>query len=233
MDVFSELNRAQAENIATDPVPSIKGRFYYKNSAEPLKIDDGTDLHKVVTDRNIATHVSSSTVQAFVPFAPQLLGRVVGNVTTDMDDVGFNQLRGLSATTYGYASGGIFRIDSGDFPVVPGKTAKIRIKAQLFTNDTAIGATVKLGLYPVTRPTVSGGSDDFMLFTVGAVVAGSNDVEFVLPAVDSSLVDTGAGFSVPGDGFYAIYFKLSALTGPFVPLGARAQIVADLQLIYV
>lgn len=51
MHIYSELIQAQAENLASDPTPGKKGRLYHKDTTEPLKVDDGTTLHKVLTDQ--------------------------------------------------------------------------------------------------------------------------------------------------------------------------------------
>lgn len=51
MDIFSELKNAQAEQLATDPASHIKGRIYGTDTTAPLKIDDGTTFHKVLTDQ--------------------------------------------------------------------------------------------------------------------------------------------------------------------------------------
>lgn len=60
MNVYSELIKAQAENLSTDPAAGIKGRIYHKSTAEPLKVDDGTTLHKVLTDQNYTALISSN-----------------------------------------------------------------------------------------------------------------------------------------------------------------------------
>lgn len=51
MHVYSELIEAQLENKASDPAPGVKGKIYYKSTTEPIKVDDGTTIHKVYTDQ--------------------------------------------------------------------------------------------------------------------------------------------------------------------------------------
>lgn len=50
MHVYSELIEAQLENKASDPAPGKKGRIYHKSPTEPMKVDDGASIHKVITD---------------------------------------------------------------------------------------------------------------------------------------------------------------------------------------
>ncbi len=53
MRVNSELLDAQLENKASDVTPSstAKGLIYYKSTTEPIKVSDGTTVHKVLTDQ--------------------------------------------------------------------------------------------------------------------------------------------------------------------------------------
>lgn len=67
MDIFSELKNAQLENLSTDltPSPNAKGRIYHKSTTEPLKVDDGTTIHKVLTDQmysSIATNLPAGSL---------------------------------------------------------------------------------------------------------------------------------------------------------------------------
>lgn len=56
MHVYSELIEAQLENKASDPTPATTktGQIYYKSTTEPLKVNDGTQIHKVLTDKMYA-----------------------------------------------------------------------------------------------------------------------------------------------------------------------------------
>lgn len=53
MRVNSELMDAQLETKASDvtPASTAKGLIYHKSTTEPIKVSDGTNVHKVLTDR--------------------------------------------------------------------------------------------------------------------------------------------------------------------------------------
>lgn len=57
MRVNSELLGAQLENLGSDVTPAStdKGRIYHKSASEPLKVSDGTTVHKVLTDQMYAS----------------------------------------------------------------------------------------------------------------------------------------------------------------------------------
>ncbi len=64
MRINSELLDAQLENKASDvtPATTAKGLVYYKSTTEPLKVSDGTTVHKVYTDQmkpTIASDIQS------------------------------------------------------------------------------------------------------------------------------------------------------------------------------
>lgn len=94
-------------------------------------------------------------------------------------------------------------IAAADYPTVNGITTKLRIRAQLYTNDVAPTGNFTFGLYPITRPTTSGGAG-LNIYTLGTVVTGSNGATFTAPAVDGLLQAVGSDFAIPADGFYVI-----------------------------
>jgi hypothetical protein len=53
MRINSELMDAQLENKGSDvtPASTAKGLIYYKSTTEPIKVSDGTTVHKVLTDQ--------------------------------------------------------------------------------------------------------------------------------------------------------------------------------------
>jgi hypothetical protein len=61
---------------------------------------------------------------------------------------------------------------AADYPTVDGLVAKLRIRAQLYTNDVAPTGNYTFGLYPITRPATSGGAG-VGIYTLGTVVPGS------------------------------------------------------------
>lgn len=231
MDIFSELNRAQAENIATDPTPSMKGRFYYKNAAEPLKVDDGVAIHSVVTDLNYAT-LLPTYVSAVATHAAQS-GAVYKNLVSASK--GWGTLQDTQdITTYGRLvlrmSGDNalkpFYIRGADLPTVTGLTTKLRLSVNLHTNDTNITSTMTIGLYPVTRPAIEPLNSN-VLFSLGTMVPGSNVPSFISPGPKYSDSKVSLDFNVPADGFYII--ALSQTAAIVNPLYGYVLIDATLQ----
>jgi len=114
-------------------------------------------------------------------------------------------------------------IADADFPDVREEPSKLRIRAQLCTNDVAPGGNFTMGLYPVTRPAASGGAG-ICIMTLGTVVSGST-VAFTAPAADSILSGVGTDFALPADGFYAI----GVVTSATMPASSHVHINAQLQ----
>lgn len=98
-------------------------------------------------------------------------------------------------------------IDTADFPTVAGVTAKLQFRVQLYTNDVAPGSTFTIGMYPVSRPTTSGGAG-LLIYTQGPVLPGST-VTFTAPSADGMAVLSTADFAVPATGHYAVGFTSS------------------------
>lgn len=101
-------------------------------------------------------------------------------------------------------------IDSADFPTVNAATTKLRIRVQLYTNDTAPTGNYTFGLYPITRPGTSGGSG-VNAYTLGTVVTGSDGATFTAPAADGLLNAVGADFALPPNGHYVIGLVTTAV----------------------
>jgi hypothetical protein len=120
---------------------------------------------------------------------------------------------------------GLIRIVGADFPTINGITTKLRIRAQLYTNDVAPTGNYTFGLYPVTRPATSGGAG-VCTFTLGTVVAGSNGATFTAPAADLLGSAVGSDFAIPADGVYAI----AVVTTATVAASAHVHLHAQLQL---
>lgn len=159
-------------------------------------VDNTSDLNKVLSIPQMAAFTG-----LMIPVAKLSGSHIAGRVA------------GLYAMTYGsplVASGigslspiGIINIRSTDYPVIGGRGSKFKIKAEIFTNDVAPLGNFSFGLYPITRPTISGGTG-LCIYTLGAIVTGSNGIIFTSPTADFSGTVSGADFSLPPDGFYAI-----------------------------
>jgi hypothetical protein len=119
----------------------------------------------------------------------------------------------------------VIYIAAADFPTINGITTKLRIRAQLYTNDVAPTGNYTFGLYPVTRPGTSGGAG-VCIFTLGTVVSGSNGATFTTPAADLLGTAVGADFAIPADGPYVI----GVVTTGTVATSAHVHMVAQLQM---
>lgn len=120
---------------------------------------------------------------------------------------------------------GVIQIVSADLPTINGITTKLRIRAQLYTNDVAPTGNFTFGLYPITRPATSGAAG-LCIFTLGTVVAGSNGAAFVTPAADLLGSAVGADFALPADGPYVI----GVVTSATVATSAHVHVSAQLQM---
>lgn len=116
-------------------------------------------------------------------------------------------------------------LDPADYPAVDTLTAKLRIRAQLYTNDVAPGGTYTFGLYPITRPATSGGAG-LCIYTIGTVVAGSNGASLATLVADSMRNAVSADFAVPATGHYV----LGVLTSAVVAASAHVHVSAQLQM---
>lgn len=101
---------------------------------------------------------------------------------------------------------GIFYFDPARYAST-GKTLKLDLLAQLFTNVNAPAATFTFGLYPVTA--VGGIADQNSITTLGAVIAGST-IAFAAPAANTPGHGESGDFAAPAAGFYAIGLVQSA-----------------------
>lgn len=99
-------------------------------------------------------------------------------------------------------------IDTADFPTIAGVAAKLQMRVQLYTNDVAPGSNFTIGLYPVSRPTTSGGAG-LLIYTPGQVLSGST-VTFTAPSADGMAALATADFAVPATGHYALGFTSTA-----------------------
>lgn len=162
---------------------------------------------------------------------------IAGPYRTLLNGTG-SHIAGRVAGTYGMAqgqplaisgTGTLYALNSiylagADYPNVNGLPAKLRIRAQLFTNDVAPTGNFTVGLHPITRPATSGGAG-LCIYTIGAAVAGST-VAVNTPAADGAHVLAGADFALPADGLYVI----GVVTTATVANSAHVHLSAQLQL---
>ncbi len=131
---------------------------------------------------------------------------------------------GISGTGTLYPPNVIY-IAAADYPTVNGLTTKLRLRCQLYTNDISpFVGTFVFGLYPITRPAVSGGAG-LAIYTLGTVVTGST-LTFTNPVADGLLNATGADFAIPADGHYVI----GVVTNAAVAASAHVHTSASLQM---
>lgn len=114
-------------------------------------------------------------------------------------------------------------LDVADYPTVASKPSVLRLRAQLYTNDTAPTGNYTVGLHPISRPATSGGTG-LCIYTIGAAVTGST-LMFGTPAADAQLALTGADFALPANGHYVI----GVVTTTTVAALAHVHIGAQLQ----
>lgn len=119
----------------------------------------------------------------------------------------------------------VIYIAAADYPTVDGLAAKLRIRAQIYTNDVAPTGNFTFGLYPITRPATSGAAG-VCIYTIGTLIVGSNGATFVTPAADGLLNAVGSDFALPADGHYII----AVLTTATVAASAHMHLSAQLQL---
>lgn len=130
----------------------------------------------------------------------------------------------VSGTGTLYPLNSIF-IAAADYPTIGLLAAKLRIRAELYTNDVAPTGNFTFGLYPITRPATSGGAG-LCIYTLGTVVTGSNGATFTAPAADGLLNAVGVDFALPADGHYVI----GIVTTTTVAASAHIHTSASLQM---
>ncbi len=120
----------------------------------------------------------------------------------------------------------IIYFDPADYPAAGALTAKLRLRIGFYTNDVAPGGNYTFGLYPVTRPAVSGAAG-LAIYTMGTVVASSTALA-TTPVADSLLNFVSIDFAMPVAGHYVIGMVSSAA----VAASAHIHISAILQMRY-
>ena len=115
-------------------------------------------------------------------------------------------------------------IAAADYAAAGSLPARLRIRAQLYTNAVAPTGNFTFGLYPITRP-ASSGAAGLNIYTLGTVVPGSNGAVFTAPAAGLLGAAVSADFALPADGHYVI----GVLTTTAVATSAHVHTSAQLQ----
>jgi hypothetical protein len=180
----------------------------------------GTNTTQIATTAFAAALSDNATYKTLLNVAgSQTAAKVAGTYAIPHGDA-----LAVSGTGTLYPLGVIY-IAAADLPTVNGVTTKLRIRAQLYTNDVAPGTgTWTFGLFPITRPGTSGGAG-LCIFTLGTVVSGSNGAVFTNPAADLLGNAAGADFALPADGPYVI----GVVTTATVAASAHVHVAAQLQ----
>ncbi len=171
------------------------------------------DLATQTAGDNTTKAASTAFVTAAVPnasyrtilqaSASHIAGKVAGTYGMGNGDPGAVSGTG---TLYPLA---VLRYEAADYPTVNGAATKLRVRANLAVNDVALfTGTLKVGLYPVTRPASSGGTG-VLTYTIGTLVTGS-EITFTNPAADSHTEGDSGDFTPPSDGYYILAYVTSA-----------------------
>lgn len=82
MEVKSQLERAQLENLSSDPTPGVAGRVHFNTTTSKAKVDDGSTIHSLVTEDQTQT-LTNKTLTSPVINSPTIsspAGLVKGDV---------------------------------------------------------------------------------------------------------------------------------------------------------
>lgn len=180
----------------------------------------GTNTTQLATTAFVETAVPNASYRTILECSgSHTAGKVAGTYALGQGDP-----IAISGTGTLYPINTIY-IAAADYPAVDGKAAKLRIRAQLYSNNVAPTGNYTLGLYPITRPATSGGAA-LNIYTLGTVVAGSNGTTFTTPAADGLLNAVSSDFSLPADGNYVI----GVVTTATVVTNSHLHITASLQM---
>lgn len=209
--------------------PSAHGHPISEIAALQAALDAKQDASTAATDTELASGLAAKANVGAVPNASyRAILEASGSHTAAKaaGTYGMGQGDPLAITGVGilYPLRTIY-IAAADYPTVDGLAAKLRIRAQLYTNDVAPTGNFVIGLHPITRPATSGGAG-LCIYTIGAAVAGSNGAAFNTPVADGLLNAAGADFALPPDGHYV----LGVVTTATVAASAHVHISASLQM---
>lgn len=211
--------------VSSPGTPGIAGRFYFATDQGILYYDHGTGWKEVrigdvpLSDDDFAASAGMYTAYRTIA---QAQGQALGAI-----NAGTYLLVGASLVLSGQGSNTFnlpFRLAAADF-AIPGRTTKLRLRAQAFANGTASGITFTVGLYPVSSV---GGGSNLVAFTLGSVIAGST-VPFASPGVNSENEGNSGDFNFPSDDNYLLGVVLSGS----LPVSSSVVLAAQLQVRHV
>lgn len=203
---------------STPGSPGKTGRVYYATDTDQLFWDFGTGWKQMRPDESVAAYRTiaqaggGASTFATVPAAADNWFTSGGYLTREATDVGSQQ------------GPMVFYLDDADY-AIPGRTMKLRVRAQCLVNSVATGATLTVGLFPLSS--VAGAADNFQA-TLGAVAAGST-VAFASPGANSTSQNNSGDFAFPSDGYYV----LGATSSANIAVQSRTVVSAQLQLHWV
>lgn len=237
---ITETNRVAIQTAinAYAYVPFVAGELAITKGMVGLgQVDNTSDVAKPVSTA-VATSLSvkaDATALSTKADASELTNNLAA-YRTILESSG-SHLAGKVAGVYGLGfgdptvvSGGsvlyplqILGLLAADQPTVTGLPAKLRVRGVVTTNATAPSGNFTLGLYPVTK---GGGAVGLSIYTLGAVIAGSQPAAITTPGANSMNGTIGSDFSFPADGIYC----LGVLTSATVATSSLVHIVARLQV---
>lgn len=102
---------------------------------------------------------------------------------------------------------------------VASRTTKLRVFAELLTNETAPGVTFKIFMWSL----VGGGGENVLKLGSGSKVEGS-EAKFTTPAATSSLRAESADFSAPSEANYVLVIETSGALAAKSVIGVSAHV---------
>lgn len=215
-----KVTAAFLDDLETELETPIPFTFNADTLLEPIRERDGV-AHIFLSKRGSKdSYYEILTVESYDVVTAQTLAYADATINSSRRTIlqGAGSITdGVAAGTYGLVStggaavvnGGNFAtppvaiyIDSADFPVVNGLSPKLALRAECNANNVAPGVNFTIGLYPITRPTSSGGAG-VLVYDYGTVVSGSTNL-FTTPAADFQGRSNVSPFDLPANGWYAI-----------------------------
>lgn len=215
MYINSEIREAQIEQLASDPSSIVKGRIWSQGTA-PIKIFDGTQTHKVLTDKMFAEIKEANF--------PDGVSTLDLSVDFGINNTAVSYNYGFSSPSTTVSVGGLNFVDIGSLNLSlsvttsNGRPAEIFLTGEsinIFDNVNAIFVMAEIRLLrgtDVVGTTRIGFSNDFVLNNINILgeptpadpASISNRYgEVTIPASSIRFIDTP-----PGEGTYT--YKLQA-----------------------
>lgn len=193
---------------STGGSPGKTGRFYYATDTDQLFYDMGTAWEQVRPDESLAAYqnilqaqgIAQVDLSAGTYFVLNTPSQIVSHALVGS---GSSMTFVASANNSDIALPALY-LDDADYSI-PGRTTKLRVRAQVSTNATQPTITFTFGLYPVTFA----GAADTLVPTLGTVVPGST-VAIASPAASTTTPGNSGDFTFPSDGLYALGVVTSA-----------------------